>query len=90
MKKLSREDLSEYNEEMLFADGFDDALIGVCFKFGNVGCAAYNLERCYQILMEKNDEMTYEDAVEYMDYNVLGAYVGEHTPVFILIPEMDE
>lgn len=83
---MTREDLIEYNEEMLFADGFDDALIGVCLKFGNVGCAAYNIETCYEILVNR-DGMTYEDAIEYMDYNVLGSYVGEHTPVFLVIPK---
>lgn len=87
---MTREDLIEYNEEMLFADGFDDALIGVCLKFGNVGCTAYNIETCYEILVTR-DGMTYEDAIEYMDvieymdYNVLGSYVGEHTPVFLVI-----
>ena len=83
---MTREDLIEYNEEMLFADGFDDALIGVCLKFGNVGCAAYNIETCYEILVTR-EGMTYEDAIEHMDYNVLGSYVGEHTPVFLIIPE---
>jgi hypothetical protein len=28
--------------------------------------------------------MTREEAEEYMDFNVLGAYMGEGTPVFIL------
>jgi len=79
--------LSEYNEEMLFADGFDDALIGVCYKFGQVDCAVYDLKKCYQILME-NDKMTMEVAMDYMDYNVLGAYVDKHTPVFITISEL--
>ena len=27
--------------------------------------------------------MSYEDAVEFFDYNVAGAYVGESTPIFI-------
>jgi hypothetical protein len=27
--------------------------------------------------------MSYEEAIEYFEYNVLGAYVGENTPIFI-------
>ena len=29
------------------------------------------------------DDMTEEDAIEHMNFNVTGSYVGEHTPVFI-------
>jgi len=29
------------------------------------------------------DGMSYEEAIEYFDFNVTGAYVGEHTPMFI-------
>jgi len=27
--------------------------------------------------------MTHEEAMEYFDFNVVGSYVGEHTPAFI-------
>lgn len=27
--------------------------------------------------------MSLEDAIEFMDYNVLGSYVGEKTPLFV-------
>ena len=27
--------------------------------------------------------MTYEDAIDYMEYNVLGAYMGDGMPCFI-------
>jgi hypothetical protein len=27
--------------------------------------------------------MTDEEAIEFMEYNVIGAYVGEYTPAFI-------
>jgi hypothetical protein len=28
------------------------------------------------------DNMTVEDAIEYLEYNVFGAYVGEGTPIY--------
>jgi hypothetical protein len=29
------------------------------------------------------DGMTYEEAVEYIEYNIEGAYVGENTPLIL-------
>jgi len=66
--------------EALLADGFESALIGHTHG-GNI-VAVYDYDRCVQILMER-DEMSIEDAIEYMEFNVVGAYVGEKTPVFI-------
>jgi len=30
------------------------------------------------------DGMTYEEAVEYFEYNQMGAWVGERTPCFLI------
>jgi hypothetical protein len=74
--------LAEFNEEMMFSDGFDDALIGVCHQFGRPPVAAYDYEKCIGILV-KRDGMSYQEAVEFFEFNVSGAWVGESTPVFI-------
>jgi hypothetical protein len=42
----------------------------------------YSRKRCIEVLMS-DGIMEYEDATEYFDYNVIGAYVGENTPVFL-------
>jgi hypothetical protein len=31
--------------------------------------------------------MDVEDAIDYMEYNVLGAYVGKSTPIFLIRKE---
>jgi hypothetical protein len=67
-------------EEALLADGFEDALVG--HTQGPNLVAVYDYDICIQILMDR-DEMSCMDAVEFMDFNVLGAYVGEKTPVFV-------
>ena len=67
--------------EPLLADGFEKALIGIGQQF-NLELAVYDYNKCTQILMDR-DGMTEEEAIEFMDYNVVGAYVGLHTPVFI-------
>lgn len=67
---------------LLLADGFEDAIIGVCERPQAV---AYDYERCIGILQER-DGMDYHEAVEFFEFNTVGAYMGEHTPVFIQTP----
>jgi hypothetical protein len=76
-----KENISEQNEEALFADGFEDALIGPAQQFTKV-VAAYDYEKCIKILMDR-DDMSRDDAEEFFSFNVTGAYVGEHTPIFV-------
>ena len=70
---------AEINEEMLFADGFDDALIGHIERAGMPSIACYDKLKCIDILAK---DMSYEEAFEYFYFNVVGAYVGENTPCF--------
>ena len=72
--------ISDVNGEALFADGFDDAIIGVAQQF-NIMSVAYNRDKCIEILMKDMDQL---EAIEYFEFNVIGAYVGEQTPTFIL------
>ena len=64
------------DEEFLIADGFDSAVIGVDEKSMRL---IYSVTKCIEILMRSMSE---EDAFEYFDYNVEGAYVGEKTPIW--------
>ena len=75
-----RELLNETSPETLLADGFDEALIGIVRQFTKT-LALYDYNQCVEILIRR-DEMTHEEAIEFMEFNVLGAWVGEHTPVF--------
>lgn len=77
------EAVSEIDEDILFADGFDAALIGAVTVGGNT-LALYDREKCIQVLVSR-DGMTYEDAAEFFEFNVAGAYVGEKTPAFTVL-----
>lgn len=68
-------------EEILFADGFEDAFLGLGERF-NKRFAVYDTEKCLEILMTR-DGMSWEEAREFFDFNVGGAWVGEGTPVFL-------
>jgi hypothetical protein len=75
------EELMEVYDGCLMADGFEEALIGFGTRF-NTPVTIYNLSKCIDILVER-DGMSHDEAQEYMDFNVLGAYVGEETPIFL-------
>jgi hypothetical protein len=72
--------------EALTAVGFSKALIGSAegwFDDSRRIVALYDYARCVEILMSEGmDEL---DALEWMDNNVLGAYVGPSTPLFAII-----
>jgi hypothetical protein len=67
-----------YDEDIMIADGFDKAVIGIDSRSMRL---IYSVTKCIGILIER-DEMTDEEAVEFFEYNVAGAYVGEQTPIF--------
>ncbi len=79
------EKLAEIDEEILMADGFDAALIGWTDSWSGssrVPRAVYSVSKCVSILMS-GGATSYEEAMEYLEFNTLGAYVGERTPVFV-------
>jgi hypothetical protein len=76
--------VSQWNEDALLADGFEDAIVGICERFGAVPVVAYDREKCIEILMER-DSMDYEEAMEFFGFNVEEAYVGDGTPVFLTL-----
>lgn len=86
----TREEWVEQNcPKALLADGFEDALIGFGGQYSGACLAIYDTQKCLQILQER-DEMTLEEAQEYLSFNVLCAWCGEHTPIFITpIAEID-
>lgn len=80
--------VNEYAEQsgegFTLFDGFEEALIGMAFRFGGVQAAAYDMEKCLDIL--KDQGMTEEEAIEYFEFNVIGAWIGDTTPIFVNIP----
>ena len=67
---------------VLLADGFDKAFVGVTYTVNRVFCAVYDYDKCIDILCN-NGDMEYHEAREYFHFNVLGAYVGVQTPLFM-------
>jgi hypothetical protein len=61
-------------------DGYNDCIIGTCYRFGQEPIVAYSRNKIIKKLMK---EMTEEEAEEYFEFNIIGAWVGDKTPCFI-------
>jgi|TARA_R110000744_G_scaffold380112_1_gene499822 hypothetical protein len=80
---LTLDEIAEINPEAMLADGFSEAILGMCLQFGCEPVVAYDYNKCVGILVNR-DGMTNSEAIDYIQFNVLGAYVGNNTPVFIM------
>jgi hypothetical protein len=69
---------------MLKADGLDEAIIGVARRCGQPDIIAYSVTKCLDVLMR--DGASYAEALEHFEYNVVGAWVGPETPVWVYDP----
>ena len=72
----------EWDTELLFLSEveFDEAIIGVAERIGQEPVVAYDTTKVVEILSRS---MSVDEDYEYFDYNILGAYVGDKTPLFI-------
>lgn len=80
---MDRELIAEqFGGGILFADGFDEAFVGIAHKANGKSVACYDMSKCLSILQSR-DGMSLQDAMEFFEYNVLGAYMGDQTPCFL-------
>lgn len=66
------------DDQFLKAAGFDDAIIGVDEKSMRL---IYSVYKCILILKDR-DKMSYEEALEFLEFNTKDAYMGEKTPIW--------
>ena len=74
-----REQLLKFvpDDTLLFADGFDDAIMGLDTNSLRV---VYSKQKMIECLLK---DMELDEAIEYLEFNTWGAYVGEQTPIYI-------
>lgn len=72
--------------EILLWDGLEDAFVGVVTNFHQETVACYDCDKIIELLMSR-DGMELEEALEYIDFNIAGGYLGDKTPV--LMTRMD-
>ena len=82
-----REEISEdYGDpELLFLSEpeYDEAIIGVAHRIGQDDVIAYDYNKVCEVVakMIGNDDIM--EVMEYVEFNIMGAYVGERTPIFV-------
>ncbi len=68
---------------MIVLEDFEEALLGVgeCVDIDSP-VMVYDYSKCLKVLMKQND-WSIEEAIEWMDYNVISARMGKACPVFV-------
>jgi hypothetical protein len=83
MSTIEDYNIHEFAEGAIILDGLDEAIVGITEEFGTGRRILYSKDKILDILM-KRDLMTYSDAEEFYDYNILGLYAGEQNPIFLV------
>lgn len=80
--------LSDLNPDAYIADGFKDAYIGhTALSPARQPVAVYDAVKCIEVLMR--DGASRIEALEYFEFNVVGAYVGNNTPIFVWVRDVE-
>jgi hypothetical protein len=67
---------------VILYDGLEDAFLGIASRFGwSAGVAVYDYHKCIEVFMR--DGLTEQEAVEHFEFNVIGGWVGDQTPIFL-------
>ena len=66
-------------------DGCDAAIVGVVERCSQPPLVCYDYARLVQCFVD--EEMDEEGARDWVDYNIVGAWVGDGTPVILYRPE---
>ena len=76
---------------MLKIDGHDDAVLGPAMIWGQGGhrinVLVYDAEAIRTTLMER-DGMDPDEAREYIEFNIEGAYMGPDTPILVWMEDL--
>ena len=70
-------------EDVVFLepDYMDEAIIGLGQRI-NTTALVYS-EPCVLRLLQKHEDMSMDDAVEYFNFNIAGSWHGEESPIFV-------
>lgn len=70
---------------MMGPEGFDDAILGigtVSTENGDEEILVYDVQKMIKIVMDDSIDMTWDEAKEFVEFNILGIYLGEPGPAF--------
>ena len=81
IKHIIDQVIDSLDQETIVFPDLEQALVGVVSRFGQDDIACYDYHQVIEIYMQQG--MSYEEAVEYFDFNTIGSWLGETTPCFI-------
>jgi hypothetical protein len=64
-----------------------DAIIGIVEQFDKPPVVLLDRDKCIEILQEQ--WISYEEAEEHLNYNVIVSYIGDQTPMFATLIKED-
>lgn len=74
--------LADRDMTLLLMDGFDAAFIGWTSRINEPDVAVYDYDAMVRVCMWR-DGMSDDEATEYIEFNCIGAWVGEQTPYIL-------
>jgi hypothetical protein len=74
--------IESLQEGTVVLDGLNDCIVGTTQNHLNEQVLVYSVDKILSVL-EVRDSMEEECAMEYFSYNILGAYLGDTTPMYL-------
>jgi len=74
--------IEDEDEGVVFADGFDDAIIGI-MRIDGAMRVVYDKWAMVNVMRAQETELSFESVVEFLEYNTWGSYVGPNTPIYM-------
>ena len=71
-----RKRILDIDPQAILWDGLDEAIIGITEE----GVPVYDIHQM-EIIIMKQHEWEWEDAAEWVEFNILRAYMGDRTPI---------
>lgn len=80
---ISEHIIEQLSEEALTLDGYDHCVVGIGSVFPHTDLVLiYSTAKIIEELMNGSG-MDYEEAREFYDFNIAGAYMGKGTPILM-------
>lgn len=68
--------------KLLLAVGFEKAFVGIAQRCGQPDLAVYDYDAALAMLV-RDGGMPINDAVDYIEHNAVGAWMGEGSPLWL-------
>jgi len=88
LRKKINNYLKNYDQGTMLMDNFDEALIGFSQRINEPLLAVYSWQKMVDLCVNR-DKMSPEEAEEYIDYNCIGAWIGDQTPIIVMPLELE-